>query len=723
MASVFQELRRRNVFRVAAAYLILAWLVLQITDLVAPPLGLPDWTMSMVIFLGFVGFPFALLFAWAFELTPDGIKRSGDVEPGESITKNTARKVNQITTALLISAVIILLLDRQLGLSEHWNSETDTSGVEVLEKPELASAAVEPTQEVAEPPRSIAVLPFVNMSGDAEQEYFSDGISEELLNALAKIRELRVAARTSSFAFKGKNQDITEIGEKLKVATVLEGSVRKSGQRVRITAQLINVEDGYHLWSEAYDRDLTDIFAVQDEISAAIVSALKVHLANDTQLASTTQVDVKAYNWFLQGRQNVRRRDGDALRIAVKQFQKAVELEPGYADAWAGLGMATLLLRDDQYGTIPPADAATEAQGYLDRSFAIDPGLSIAHGAQSLLYQTVGDDEKALASIDRAIAANPSEGVWHMWQSQALEGLGREEEARRSLVQAYEVDPLHPAIRANLSRLLVTEKQYAQARAMAVPGTASYYGVEFLIAEQRGEWARIVEILEEWERETTEGATQRERLLGNAKVGWLKEMDAEPGQLFHMNRVLYNPQAVIDKYLGEDPRVIGPGIRHMFLVALAMQKRCPDILEYLAPLELNPAKLEGSVGTHDDFGLSVIAAECKAVLGKREEAGKDAAALLSHYQEYMARIGPERAASENMDLVHAVLLFLSGQAQAAREILDQSLENGQLYWSFYREYPSTILYADDPTMQSLKPALQQRLNSERGKLGWPPVEL
>ena len=273
---IIAELKRRNVFRVGIAYLVLAWVVIQVTDTISPALNLPGWTLPLVTWLGVIGFPFVLIFAWAFELTPDGIKRDHEVDRSQSITPITGRKIDFVIIGLLLVAVGFLLVDRYTGQDE-------------AEEDQLVSTELTVMKPVESAYDSIAVLPFHNMSNDPGQEFFSDGITEELLNALARLRNLKVAARTSSFAFKGQKVDIREIGKALNVATVLEGSLRKSGKRLRITAQLIDVETGYHLWSEIYDRELTDVFAVQDDITAQIMSALKVHLgAGETVQVTTT---------------------------------------------------------------------------------------------------------------------------------------------------------------------------------------------------------------------------------------------------------------------------------------------------------------------------------------------------------------------------------------------------------------------------------------------------
>ena len=258
--SFIAELKRRNVFRVAVAYGIVAWLLIEVAHTAFPTLQLPDWAPTLVTVLVIMGFPVALVIAWAFELTPEGIKRETAVDSADSITHQTGRKLDFIIIGVLAVAVVYFAVDKFV---------LETEPEPVAEGTEQVPAAEPVARE-----RSIAVLPFVNMSSDPEQEYFSDGLSEEILNLLAKIPELKVIGRTSSFAFKGQNQDLRGIGQALGVNTVLEGSVRKSGERVRITAQLIDVSDGAHIWSESYDRTLTDIFAVQDNVAASIIDAL-----------------------------------------------------------------------------------------------------------------------------------------------------------------------------------------------------------------------------------------------------------------------------------------------------------------------------------------------------------------------------------------------------------------------------------------------------------------
>lgn len=326
--SIFQELKRRNVFRVAFAYLITAWLVMQVGDTMGPALHLPDWANSLLAFFLILGFPIAMFFAWVFELTPDGLKREQDVSPKNPGRDLAARKLNRAIVIVMALALGYFALDKfvfRASPPTQITSTTTEPGVS-----ELAS-----TVKITD--KSIAVLPFVNMSSDPEQEYFSDGLTEELLNLLAGIKELKVAARTSSFYYKDKLESIplTEIAQQLEVAHVLEGSVRKSGNTIRITAQLIKADDGFHLWSQTYDRNLDDIFAIQDEIAAAVTESLKITLLGAPPQSKV--LNTESYELTMQGRYLFNRRNQGDLELALEKFQRATELDPENAAAWVGL--------------------------------------------------------------------------------------------------------------------------------------------------------------------------------------------------------------------------------------------------------------------------------------------------------------------------------------------------------------------------------------------------
>jgi TolB-like protein len=313
--SLIAELKRRNVFRVGAAYAIVGWLLIEVASVLLPTFDAPDWVMKAFSSLVILGFPLTLVIAWAFELTPEGIKRDTAVDPADSIRHVTGRRLDFIIIGVLVLAVAYFAVDKFV-----LESEPEQAGITPKPLPVAESVARE---------KSIAVLPFVNMSSDPEQEYFSDGLSEEILNLLAKVPELKVTARTSSFAFKGKNDDVRTIGKALNVNAVLEGSVRKSGERVRITAQLIDVASGTHLWSETYDRILTDIFAVQDNVASEILDALQVHVGVAPTRGRPTE-DTEAYSLALKAKAALSVYEGD---IARSYLLKAIELDPDYAKA------------------------------------------------------------------------------------------------------------------------------------------------------------------------------------------------------------------------------------------------------------------------------------------------------------------------------------------------------------------------------------------------------
>ena len=284
--SFFNELKRRNVFKVAIAYVVVVWLVAQVLQLVFQSFGTPDWVMKTVLVLLATGLPFALFFAWAFEMTPEGLKREYEVDRSQSITPQTGRKLNNLIFAVMALALGYFAYDKFV-LSESRDAALVEAATQVVSEKAVTEATT------AESDKSIAVLPFVNMSDDKNNEYFGDGLAEELLNLLAKVPDLKVAARTSSFHFKGKDPTMAEVAAALQVDTVLEGSVRRSGETIRVVAQLINTADGSHMWSEKYDRPLTDLFAVQDDIAGKIVGALMPHLGGEqAKLASSDTGDI-----------------------------------------------------------------------------------------------------------------------------------------------------------------------------------------------------------------------------------------------------------------------------------------------------------------------------------------------------------------------------------------------------------------------------------------------
>ena len=391
MKNFFGELKRRNVFRVGLAYIVVSWIALQFVDVVQDPLNLPEWLPKVVIVLLAIGFPISLIISWAFELTPDGLMKTASVDKSESIAPRTGHKINRLIISGLSLAVVLLLAERFLpGDAEP--------------------ASIVPEAQAAKP--TIAVLPFVNMSGDPEQEFFSDGMTEEILNVLAKNRALRIAGRTSSFAFKGKNEDMRVIGKELGVDYLIEGSVRKDADTVRITTQLVQAADGFHIWSETYDRKLNEIFVVQDEIAHAISDALKVSFGGgDSESNNANQTDnMAAYDLYLKARDAHKNRHvPEALELA----RKVTEAEPDFAPGWAVYAQALALAPNWIYLDEPMESAGAYAKAFIaaQKALILDPNSVEALGALANVYRTRLQWHEAGDAYLKALSIDPDSPV------------------------------------------------------------------------------------------------------------------------------------------------------------------------------------------------------------------------------------------------------------------------------------------------------------------------
>lgn len=421
MREFLQEVKRRNVFRVAIVYVIAGWLTMQVVDVMFPALNIPEWVTSLVAVMLLIGFPFAVIFAWAFEMTPEGIKREKDVDRSQSITNQTGKKLNRTAMVILTVAVGFLLVDKFY----------------------LSGGGEAPAADIKP---SIAVLPFVNMSDDRDNEYFSDGLSEELLNLLAKIPQLHVAGRTSSFQFKGENQDLRQIGEMLNVANVLEGSVRQSGAKLRITAQLINADTGYHLWSETYDRELTDVFAIQDEIAANVVEALRLKLLGETipQPFHGTE-NIEAYNLYLRALFLADQTTEADFLNAKEALKRAIEIDPNYAQAYALLAEIHQLLISGWVGDGHEDFAAgfRQVNEYADAALAIDPNLAEALIAKgNAITSGEFDHDRAAEHYVRALESAPNNTNALGWLGFIRSAQGRHAEAIELSERVLQLDPL-----------------------------------------------------------------------------------------------------------------------------------------------------------------------------------------------------------------------------------------------------------------------------------------
>jgi len=434
--SLISELKRRNVFRVGIAYVVTAWLILQVADIVLDNISAPEWLMKAVMLLLAIGLPLALLFAWAFELTPEGLKLEKDVDRTQSITHVTGRKLDRTIIVILALALGYFAWDKfhsppLAGVPDKAEARQQTS-------PEhTAGTKTDMVQ------RSIAVLPFVDMSPAKDNEYFTDGLTEELLNILAQIKNLQVAGRTSSFAFKDKTEDLREIGGKLNVNTLLEGSVRKDdrNQRIRVTVQLINVEDGFHIWSDTYDRDLEDIFAIQEDIARQVADALKVNLLGqqETAIAVNTRTGMNAYDLYLQGLQSLNRYTFESLRQAQGLFSESLAIDPDYLPT--KLALARSWVDMAQTGAVSMPEAVTEASPLLDEVLRADPGNSDAHYYRGHLHWLNEENKEARQSFDKALELNPRNAMALKGLGSLLFSTGHSDEGLAYLRQAVSIEP------------------------------------------------------------------------------------------------------------------------------------------------------------------------------------------------------------------------------------------------------------------------------------------
>jgi TolB-like protein/Tfp pilus assembly protein PilF len=450
--SLLAELKRRNVIRIAIAYGAFAWLIVQLVETVLPVFGVPDAVIRTLFILLAIGFIPALVFAWVYELTPDGLKRETEVDRSQSITPQTGKRLDKVIILVLGIALAYFAVDKFV-----LDPSRDARMIE-----EAISGGI--------PDNSIAVLPFVNMSRDPDNEFFSDGVAEELLNLLAQASGLRVASRTSSFYFKNKDVAIPQIAEQLRVRHVLEGSVRRSGNLIRITAQLIDSRTDAHLWSQTYDRELDDIFAVQDEIAHRIVEEIRLKLGHSQligQPGGLSQTDnVDAYQLYLRGLSLLRLRGIDNLRQAAELFEEATYLDPEYARAYEKLAMTYLLV--PFYTDEPRPPWLERGEEAARKAIRLDAALPGAHATLGAIYQAAGVSFSRIdAEFSKALQLDPDHVTARQWYGEFLMTVGRSQEFLEAARAAHELDPLAPVVNASLAWAYLYTNDFERAERFA----------------------------------------------------------------------------------------------------------------------------------------------------------------------------------------------------------------------------------------------------------------
>ena len=515
--SLLAELKRRNVLRMAGLYLVGAWLLVQVAGTVLPMFEVPSWVARAIVILLALGFVPALVFAWLYEMTPEGIKRDAEVTPSQSIAMQTGRRMDRLIVAGLVALVALLVVDRyRPGVAQI--APDSTPATQSVDAMESASPAQGPALD-----KSIAVLAFADMSADRDSEYLSDGIAEEILNALAQVRDLKVAGRTASFYYKGRDATLKAIGSELGVAHVLEGSVRRQGERVRITAQLIRADNGFHLWSDTYDGDLADVFALQERIARAISDALQVVLSDDqrTRLVDVGTTDARAYALYLQAAAVFNRRDTVRNPEAIALLEKALAHDPRFARAVSRIAILQANLANSEM----PGALAAEARRNAERAIALDPKLAEPHLALGLLARRERRFLEARASFDRALALEPASAEVGFFVAQNLMGTGYTAQGTEWLDRTLLIDPLHP--NALWRRALqyvddgdfeAAERAFSRASEM---GLAWAWQGPIVLAEARGDFGTARRLAEErpWTDACLRDPEPASRTMGEALYG------------------------------------------------------------------------------------------------------------------------------------------------------------------------------------------------------------
>lgn len=545
--SFFEELKRRNVFRVGIAYLVVAWLVMQVADVVINNVGAPEWVFRIIMLVLGIGFPLALVFAWAFEMTPEGLKKEKDVDRSQSITHMTGRKLDRMIIGVMAVVIAFLVLDRFVLKDDSGPSAT-TAETQMIEPSGSSEAATQ-----AGP--SVAVLPFVNMSGDANNEYFSDGLTETLLHMLAQLPDLRVAARTSSFAFKGTNTGITEISKVLGVAHVLEGSVQKSGNRVRITAQLIRAEDGFHVWSQNYDRTLDDIFAIQDEIATDVANALDVSLLGGSEAIHNVDTsNLSAYEAYLKGLEQQAMNSYASLPLAQSLFKEALAADPEFIDAKLALARNYQLM--GWTGAISAEDALQQASPLIEQVLVAEPENYLARALKLRAELGINDkfipEERArkFQELRDLLPLLPNGSFLRDYVALDLSFTqGRHQEAVEVIQAGLLVDPLDANLHDTLGKTLTRMKRYDEAmaslqRALALqPDDPNIY---FDIGDLKAELGDLNGTLE-WRRKAVEVDPQDHELAAELAQDFFNLGLLEEGNHWAAKSIALSPQSAVGR--------------------------------------------------------------------------------------------------------------------------------------------------------------------------------
>jgi adenylate cyclase len=492
----FAELKRRNVYKVAVAYAVVAWLLIQAASILFPTFEAPAWVMKVFVSLVVLGFPVALVFSWAFEITPEGIKRESEVAPNESITPHTGRKIIALTIVVAVIAAGLFVF--QL-LRPKSHSQLEGGAPATPASPGLAGA------RPSIPEKSIAVLPFDNLSEEKGNAYFAEGIQDEILTRLAKVAELKVISRMSTQRFKSAPSDLREVAKQLGVANILEGSVQKANDQVRVNVQLINALTDGHLWADTYDRKLIDIFSVESEIAKTIADALQAKLSGSekTAISKKPTANPEAYELYLQGRFFWNKRTATDLRKSIDYFNQAIAKDPNYAPAYAGLAQSWIVL--PAYNGGSPMETCPQAEAAARKALALDNTSSDALAVLASFKAVYEFDyASSLKEYERAIQLNPNDATTHHWfATDTLASIGQRVRELAEMKRALELDPLSLVIHTNLGVAYLHNGRLDEAIAQfrkTIEMDGTFYFAQWSYGEALELQGKILEAIAQYER-------------------------------------------------------------------------------------------------------------------------------------------------------------------------------------------------------------------------------
>ena len=706
--TLYEELKQRNVVRVGIAYVVIGWFLAQIAEFAFENFGAPDWVLKSVVVVLMLGLPLALFFAWVYEITPEGVKKESEIDRSTSVAGEKGQKLNVIIAISLVLAVVLLLTDRFTGGPD-----------------EVQLAAADTAVSTQDVTNSIAVLPFVNMSSDEEQEFFSDGITEEILNSLASIKELKVAGRTSSFAFKGQNDDLRRIGDALGVNHILEGSVRKSGDQVRITAQLVQVDNGFHVWSETYDRKLVDIFAIQDEIANEILRQLKTRLVGDAaKPAEARRTDPVVYALYLKAKQRIYTRIGAEIETAVEELDQAIQLDTQYAPAFAQRGIATLLLSEEQYGDIPNLEANRRGKRFIDNALKLDPNHADAWAALGLYYgKDAATLEDSIDALAKALELNPNSIDASNWLQISLSDIGDLRGALEILEEMTNRDPLYRPAFSNAMQMFNSAGQPEKAEALLErmtaidpdsPDIVLARATHYLFSGRAGESLSLME--KRRDMGEMSGIANVYLSVGLTRTGQF-ERATEEGSLFLKVLPLYNVGRKDEAY-ELAYRFAGEGSTGDLFTLFIREGRDRDLTDFLEERWPSVAAFaEENRGS--EFGYDTLSRVAFAYMRQgNDERFEDAMMRIDQHFENMQSQGVDNFAFSSSMALHNAM---RGDIDSAFDNLSSAIDRG---WTTAGEptvvEPRLTLMADDPRFELARATMLMTLNRDREIVGLPP---